>query len=168
MCDSLHEEQNCLMLLWPQPQIMVLLKLFIAGTKTHGMVLQRSGLDVFTINWILPNSHFWVHQACLSGQPYFPQRNSLEKEHIPGLRFLGFHLGLVFIVSMFKTLKVWSLSENHVFTNIKGRLPQKNGEMWEFWKNGGGGLSRSHFFCNLTKWFLACQIHSEVLKHVLQ
>ena len=32
----------------------------------------------------------------------------------------------------------------------------------------GGGLPKSHFFCNLTKWFLACQIHYEVLKHVLQ
>ena len=31
-------------------------------------------------------------------------------------------------------------------------------------KTGGGGcLPKSHFFCNL-----ACQIHSEVLKHVLQ
>ena len=35
-------------------------------------------------------------------------------------------------------------------------------------KQRGGGLPKSHFFCNLTKWFLACQIHSEVLKHVLQ
>ena len=35
-------------------------------------------------------------------------------------------------------------------------------------KNTGGGLPKSHFFCNLAKWFLACQIHSEVLKHVLQ
>ena len=35
-------------------------------------------------------------------------------------------------------------------------------------KKNRGGLPKSHFFCNLTKWFLACQIHSEVLKHVLQ
>ena len=35
-------------------------------------------------------------------------------------------------------------------------------------KKQGGGLPESHFFCNLTKCFLACQIHSEVLKHVLQ
>ena len=48
----------------------------------------------------------------------------------------------------------------------KGRLQKKSGKMWEFWKTGGGGLPKSHFFCNLTKCFLACQIHSEVLKHV--
>ena len=29
-------------------------------------------------------------------------------------------------------------------------------------------FTQIHFFCNLTKWFLACQIHSEVLKHALQ
>ena len=27
-------------------------------------------------------------------------------------------------------------------------------------KQGGGGLPKSHFFCNLTKWFLACQTQS--------
>ena len=35
-------------------------------------------------------------------------------------------------------------------------------------KNRGGGLPKSQFFYNLTKCFLACQIHSKVLKHVLQ
>ena len=46
---------------------------------------------------------------------------------------------------------------------------QKNpGKCGNFEKTGGGGLPKSHFFCNLTKCFLACQIHSEVLKHVLQ
>ena len=33
-----------------------------------------------------------------------------------------------------------------------------------FW----GGLPNSQNFCKLTKCFFACQIHSEVLKHVLQ
>ena len=32
----------------------------------------------------------------------------------------------------------------------------------------GGGLPNSQNFCKLTKCFFACQIHSEVLKHVLQ
>ena len=33
---------------------------------------------------------------------------------------------------------------------------------------GGEGLPNSENFCKLTKYFFACQIHSEVLKHVLQ
>ena len=33
---------------------------------------------------------------------------------------------------------------------------------------GGGGLPHSQNFCKLTKYFFVCQIHSEVLKHVLQ
>ena len=50
---------------------------------------------------------------------------------------------------------------------IKGRCQKKTGKCGNFEKTGGG-LPKSHFFCNLTKCFLACQIHSEVLKNVLQ
>ena len=32
---------------------------------------------------------------------------------------------------------------------------------------GEGGLLNSQNFCKLTKYFFVCQIHSEVLKHVL-
>ena len=32
----------------------------------------------------------------------------------------------------------------------------------------GGGLPNSQNLCKLTKYFFVCQIHSEVLKHVLQ
>ena len=32
----------------------------------------------------------------------------------------------------------------------------------------GGGLPKSQNFCKFTKYFFVCQIHSEVLKHVLQ
>ena len=35
-------------------------------------------------------------------------------------------------------------------------------------KGGGGGLPKSQNFCKLAKYFVECQIHSEVLKHVLQ
>ena len=43
-----------------------------------------------------------------------------------------------------------------------GTYAKKNGKMWEFRekKRGGGGLPKSPFFCNLTKWFLACQTQS--------
>ena len=52
--------------------------------------------------------------------------------------------------------------------NMLGTLPQKKRENVGILKNQGWeGLPKSHFFCNLTKWFLSCQIHSEVLKHVL-
>ena len=34
--------------------------------------------------------------------------------------------------------------------------------------NMGGGLPNSQNFCILTKYFFECQIHSEVLKHVLR
>ena len=37
-----------------------------------------------------------------------------------------------------------------------------------FPNNGGGGLPKSQNFCKFTKYFFVCQIHSEVLKHVLQ
>ena len=33
---------------------------------------------------------------------------------------------------------------------------------------GGEGLLNSQNFCKFTKYFFVCQIHSEVLKHVLQ
>ena len=38
----------------------------------------------------------------------------------------------------------------------------------EFFPNCGGGLLNSQNFCKLTKCFFVCQMHSEVLKHVLQ
>ena len=37
-----------------------------------------------------------------------------------------------------------------------------------FSQHGGGGLPKSQNFCKFTKYFFVCQIHSEVLKHVLQ
>ena len=52
--------------------------------------------------------------------------------------------------------------------NGLGTLAKKNGKCGNFFKKKRGGLPKSHFFCNLTKCILACQIHSEVLKHVLQ
>ena len=33
---------------------------------------------------------------------------------------------------------------------------------------GGGGLPKSQNFCKFAKYFFVCQIHSEVLKYVLQ
>ena len=38
----------------------------------------------------------------------------------------------------------------------------------KFSQHGGGGLPKSQNFCKFTKYFFVCQIHSEVLKHVLQ
>ena len=40
--------------------------------------------------------------------------------------------------------------------------------IWEFFTTWGGGLPKSQNFCKFTKYFFVCQIHSEVLKHVLQ
>ena len=37
-----------------------------------------------------------------------------------------------------------------------------------FSQHGRGGLPKSQNFCKFTKYFFVCQIHSEVLKHVLQ
>ena len=51
-------------------------------------------------------------------------------------------------------------------SSIRDVCQKKAGKCGNFEKTGGG-LPKSHFFCNLTKCFLACQIHSEVLKHVL-
>ena len=46
---------------------------------------------------------------------------------------------------------------------------EKNVIIWEFFPTWGGGLPKSkNFFCKFTKYFFVCQIHSEVLKHVLQ
>ena len=56
----------------------------------------------------------------------------------------------------------------------------KTGQLWDALKKnlrdylgifpnmGGGGLPKSQNFCKFTKYFFVCQIHSEVLKHVLQ
>ena len=56
---------------------------------------------------------------------------------------------------------------------VKGSLgtlsKKKNDIIWEFFPTWGGGLPKSqNFFCKFTKYFFVCQIHSEVLKHVLQ
>ena len=45
---------------------------------------------------------------------------------------------------------------------------KKNDIIWEFFPTWGGGLPKSQNFCKFTKYFFVCQIHSEVLKHVLQ
>ena len=47
-------------------------------------------------------------------------------------------------------------------------LKKKNDIIWEFFPTWGGGLPKSQNFCKFTKYFFVCQIHSEVLKHVLQ
>ena len=50
-----------------------------------------------------------------------------------------------------------------------GTLSKKKNEIiWEFFPTWGGGLPKSQNFCKFTKYFFVCQIHSEVLKHVLQ
>ena len=49
-----------------------------------------------------------------------------------------------------------------------GTLSKKNDIIWEFFPTWGGGLPKSQNFCKFTKYFFVCQIHSEVLKHVLQ
>ena len=50
----------------------------------------------------------------------------------------------------------------------KVRSQKKNDIIWEFFPTWGGGLPKSQNFCKFTKYFFVCQIHSEVLKHVLQ
>ena len=51
----------------------------------------------------------------------------------------------------------------------KGPTQKKiTGLFGNFSQHGGGGLLNSQNFCKLTKCFFVCQIHSEVLKHVLQ
>ena len=47
---------------------------------------------------------------------------------------------------------------------------RSHGIIWEFFSNMGGwwGLPNSQNFCKFTKYSFLCQIHYEVLKHVLQ
>ena len=51
---------------------------------------------------------------------------------------------------------------------VRYALKKKNDIIWEFFPTWGGGLPKSQNFCKFTKYFFVCQIHSEVLKHVLQ
>ena len=51
---------------------------------------------------------------------------------------------------------------------LRYALIKKNDIIWEFFPTWGGGLPKSQNFCKFTKYFFVCQIHSEVLKHVLQ
>ena len=54
-------------------------------------------------------------------------------------------------------------------TNIRYVAKQKKRYYLGIFPNmGGGGLPKSQNFCKFTKYFFVCQIHSEVLKHVLQ
>ena len=57
-----------------------------------------------------------------------------------------------------------------VITNTHlGTLSKKKTTLFgKFSQHGGGGLPKSQNFCKFTKYFFVCQIHSEVLKHVLQ
>ena len=56
------------------------------------------------------------------------------------------------------------------FRNDKVRSQRKKAILFgNFSQHGGrGGLPKSQNFCKFTKYFFVCQIHSEVLKHVLQ
>ena len=50
----------------------------------------------------------------------------------------------------------------------QGRLQKKRENVGILEKQGfGGGLPQIHFFRNLIKYFLACQNHSDVLKHLI-
>ena len=57
--------------------------------------------------------------------------------------------------------------ENSV-KKVRYALKKKNDIIWEFFPTWGGSLPKSQNFCKFTKYFFVCQIHSEVLKHVLQ
>ena len=62
-----------------------------------------------------------------------------------------------------------SLCTGAMFTAPKVRSQKKiTGLFGNFSQQGWGGLPNSQNFCKLTKYFFVCQIHSEVLKHVLQ
>ena len=51
----------------------------------------------------------------------------------------------------------------------QGTLSKKNTTLFgNSSQHGGVGLPNSQNFCKFTKYFFVCQIHSEVLKHVLQ
>ena len=61
-------------------------------------------------------------------------------------------------------LKKWRLK-----TETKVRSQKKIRHYLGIFPNmGGEGLPNSQNFCKSTKYFFVCQIHSEVLKHVLQ
>ena len=51
---------------------------------------------------------------------------------------------------------------------LRYAFKKKNDIIWEIFPTWGGGLPKSQNFCKFTKYFFVCQIHSEVLKHVLQ
>ena len=51
---------------------------------------------------------------------------------------------------------------------IRYAAKQKKRYYLGIFPNMGGGLPKSQNFCKFTKYFFVCQIHSEVLKHVLQ
>ena len=52
--------------------------------------------------------------------------------------------------------------------DIRYALKKKIRHYLGIFPNMGGGLPKSQNFCKFTKYFFVCQIHSEVLKHVLQ
>ena len=51
---------------------------------------------------------------------------------------------------------------------VRYALKKKTILFGNFSQHGGRGLPKSQNFCKFTKYFFVCQIHSEVLKHVLQ
>ena len=65
--------------------------------------------------------------------------------------------------------KLNSILTEYIYRIYLGTHSKKiTGLFGNFSHIGGGGLPNSQNFCKLTKYFFVCQIHSEVLKHVLQ
>ena len=61
-----------------------------------------------------------------------------------------------------------SLEKREDLKMIRYALKEKKRYYLGIFPNMGGGLPKSQNFCKFTKYFFVCQIHSEVLKHVLQ
>ena len=64
--------------------------------------------------------------------------------------------------------KFWIIFVWLIQTSLRDAVKKKLYYLGIFPNMGGGGLPKSQNFCEFTKYFFVCQIHSEVLKHVLQ
>ena len=66
-------------------------------------------------------------------------------------------------------LDFWSSDfQKDIDTKLDKVRSQKKRYYLGIFPNMGGGLPKSQNFCKFTKYFFVCQIHSEVLKHILQ
>ena len=142
-------------------------------------ILEKCSFVQTLKSWIAPEESFALHNIFYTDEQYIftwlrgrgPSWLSSRgrRQFFPAntLKDNFKSLGSKTFVPNYKSMLCWNLSSadfaaSHPYGMRSCGIKIRLRDVW--YKKTG----TSYFFCNLTKWFLACQNHSQVLKHVLQ